>query len=419
MRSWVSIPPGSDFPLENLPYGIFSPPGGAPRVGVALGDSVIDLARLGEAGLLDGILADPTGTFSQPSLNAFLSLGRDAWQATRARLLSLLRDESSEIRDRAGLADELVAPQSEVRLHLPIAIGDYADFYSSIEHATNVGKIFRPGGEPLMPNYRWIPIAYNGRSSTVVASGTPIERPCGQTKSAPDAAPRFGPSRQLDYELELGFVTGPANPNGAAIPTGRAAEHIFGLVLLNDWSARDIQAWEGQPLGPFLSKSFATSISPWIVTLDALAPYRVPNRAQDPAPLEYLRVGEDWAFDVELTVELESAGMRARLLAPQTISRVNFRGMYWTMPQQLAHLTSNGTQIRPGDLYGSGTVSGSDEGTFGSLLELTRRGATPLTLADGSSRAFLEDGDTVIMRGVSERPGRPRIGFGEVRGTVV
>ena len=405
MPSWVAIPRGSDFPIENLPYGVFSPPGGAPRVGVAIGDRIVDLARLSRAGVLDGTLEDPVTIFASESLNGFLALDPERWRATRERLTMLLRDENSEIAERAGLADDILVAQADATLHLPIEIADYVDFYSSIEHATNVGKIFRPGGEPLTPNYRWLPIGYHGRASSIVVSGTDIPRPCGQTKGPDDAAPRFGPSRQLDFELELGFITGD--------------EDIFGVVLVNDWSARDIQAWENQPLGPFLSKSFATSISPWVVPLDALEPYRVENRLQEPPALEHLRVGERWAFDIELAVELQTGAMAERLLAPVAVTQVNFRGMYWNMAQQLAHIKSNGSRIRAGDLYASGTISGSEPGTYGSLIETTWRGTRPLRLPSGERRAFLEDGDTVIMRGAAERPGLPRIGLGEVRGTIL
>lgn len=418
MRSWVPVPDGSDFPLENLPYGVFAPPGGAPRAGVAIGTQILDLGRLARAGLLDGTLHDPVGTFTTGSLNGFLALGRPVWRSVRERLQALLRDENSEIRDRAGFAGDVLVAQEDARMQLPVAIGDYADFYSSIEHATNVGKLFRPGADPLLPNYRWMPIGYHGRSSTVVVDGSEIVRPQGQRKRPDEDVPTFGPSRQLDFELEIGFITGPPNDDGAPIPTSRAADHIFGLVLLNDWSARDIQAWEYQPLGPFLSKSFATSISPWVVTLDALAPYRAKNRTQEPPPLPHLRVDEHWALDIDLDVALQTLLMRRSGLQPLGISSVNFAAMYWNMPQQLAHLTGNGARIRPGDLYGSGTVSGPEPGTYGSLLELTRRGTQPLAIPGGETRGFLEDGDSVIMRGAAFHPGRPRIGFGEVRGTV-
>jgi fumarylacetoacetase len=297
---------------------------------------------------------------------------------------------------------------------MPFVPGDYVDFYSSIEHATNLGKMFRPDQEPLLPNWRHLPVGYHGRASSVVVSGTPVVRPAGQLTSS-EGPPFHGPTRSLDIELEVGFVTGPGNELGRPIPIDEAREHIFGLVLVNDWSARDIQRWEYQPLGPFLGKSFATSVSPWVVTLDALEPYLTRPRTQDPEPLEYLRTGESWAVDLELEVLLRSAAMSA----PQSISRTNFAGMYWTMAQQLAHVTVNGTNVRPGDLYASGTVSGPDPGSYGSLIELTWGGEQPIMLEDGSERRFLEDGDTVILRGWCERDGQPRIGFGECVGTVV
>jgi len=411
MRSWVPIPDESDFPLENLPFGVFAPPGAEPRVGVAIGEAIVDLARLARAGLFDGVLTEPEAVFGSPSLNRFLALGRGVWTATRARVQQLLRDESAEVREHTGLVDEILVSQHEARMHLPVEVGDYVDFYSSIEHATNVGKIFRPN-DPLLPNYRWIPVGYHGRASTLVVSPCTVRRPLGQTKAPNEPGPRFGPCRQLDFELEVGFIVGRSN-DGDAIATSAADDYVFGAVLVNDWSARDVQAWEGQPLGPFLSKSFATSLSPWVVTLDALRPYRAPNRVQDPPPLDYLRVTGDGAFDIELSVTLEESGTATE------ITRVNFRNMYWNVAQQLAHLTSNGTLIRPGDLCASGTVSGTDAGTYGSLIEATLRGSRPIALSDGRSRTFLEDGDTVVLRGVAQRRGRPRIGFGENRGRVL
>jgi fumarylacetoacetase len=288
-----------------------------------------------------------------------------------------------------------------------------------MEHATNLGKILRPDSEPLLPNWRWIPIGYHGRSSTIVVDGTPIVRPSGQRKAPNESAPIFGPSRLLDIELEVGFVTGPGNRMGEPIAIETARDHIFGLVLVNDWSARDIQAWEYQPLGPFLGKSFATSISPWVVPLDALEPYRVSGPAQDPQPLPYLRTAEAWNYDVQLFVELETPSMRAQGIAAEVISRSNFKYMYWNMAQQLAHATINGTAVRPGDLYASGTISGPEPGSYGSLIELTWRGAKPLKLRTGEERKFLEDGDTVTLRAVCEAASKPRIGFGSVSGTIL
>jgi fumarylacetoacetase len=367
----------SGFGVENLPYGVAAPPGGAPRCVVRLGDDAIDLDALQRAGRLGEL---PDGVFAGAALNPFLALGRPVWEATRARLLAAL--DGAPRFPLAG-ADVL----------LPIAIGDYVDFYSSLEHATNLGRMFRPGGDPLLPNWRRLPVGYHGRASSVVVSGTPIHRPQGQRAPAVEGgAPGFGPSERLDIELELGFVTGPGNALGTAIATAAAREHVFGFVLVNDWSARDLQRWEYQPLGPFLSKSFATSISPWVVPLQALEPHLVAAREQDPEPLPYLRTSGDWALDVALEIELNGA----------IVSRTNARGLYWTFPQQLAHATVNGTNVRPGDLYASGTISGPDPGSEGSLIELTR------------GERFLADGDTVVLRGAAGA-----VSLGEVAGTVV
>jgi len=398
-----------DFPLENLPFGIFSRDGERRSVGVAYGDDVVDMAKVARAGLLRDVVEDATAVFEAPTLNAFLAGGHGAWRDTRVRLQHVLENKAT--------AKEFLVSRALTRMHMPIEIGDYVDFYSSIEHATNVGRLFRPGGDPVLPNYRHIPIGYHGRTSTVSISER-VRRPNGQIKAADAQTPVFGPSLQLDYELELGMVVGLSNREGRPIPTDDAADYLFGVVLLSDWSARDLQSWEGQPLGPFLSKSFATTISPWVVTLDALLPYRVANRAQDPLPLEYLRVDAPWALDIDLTVSLQSRAMQKARENPKEIVRVNFRNMYWNAAQQLAHLTSNGSIVRPGDLLGSGTISGTDEGSYGSLLEATLRGARPLALTNGETRTFLEDGDTVVMHAVAARPGLPRIGFGELRATI-
>jgi fumarylacetoacetase len=340
---------------------------------------------------------------SGPVLNPLLALGRPPWSALRATHQELLGDAAH---GRAGVQTALGA-LSDVQPRLPLAIGDYVDFYSSIEHATNLGRLFRPDADPLLPNWRHLPVGYHGRASSVVVSGTPIRRPEGQLPPPePGAAPRFGPSERLDIELELGFVTGPGNPLGTPIAAADAAEHVFGFVLVNDWSARDIQRWEYQPLGPFLGKSFATSVSPWVVPFEALEPYRVASPAQEPAPLDYLRTTGDWALDIALGVELNGA----------EVARTNARGLYWTFPQQLAHATVNGTNVRPGDLYASGTISGSAPGSFGSLIELTAGGREPLTLPGGAQRTFLEDGDTVVLRGEC---GGGAVSFGEVRGTIL
>jgi fumarylacetoacetase len=404
MTSWVPVPQGSDFPLENLPYGVFDA-GQGRRIGVAIGEHILDLYAIADAGLV------PHGEVLQDvDLNGFLALGRDAWAAVRDRITGLLTDGNTEVQD-AGI--ELVR-QDAVTMHLPFSPGDYVDFYSSLEHATNLGKMFRPDSEPLLPNWRHLPVGYHGRASTVVVSGTRIRRPHGQTKSG-DEAPIEGPTQALDIELEVGFVTGPGNELGHPIDADDAGDHIFGLVLVNDWSARDIQRWEYVPLGPFLGKSFATTVSLWVVPLAALAPYMVPGPDQDPEPLPYLRTEGDWGVDLDLEIGLRSEAMDDF----DTISRTSFRSMYWTMAQQLAHATVNGTAIRPGDLYASGTVSGSEPGTYGSLIELSWGGRDTIALSDGSERTYLQDGDEVVLRGWCERKGLPRIGFGECRGMVV
>ncbi len=414
ITSWVQIPERSDFPLQNLPYGSFIKDG-AQHIGIAIGDFIFDLHEAAEAGLFDGIVSRPV--LQAPTLNLLLAAGREEWTALRERTIALLRADTALL---GGVhRDALLVRAHDVKMAMPFHVGDYVDFYSSLEHATNLGKIFRPDGEPLMPNWRWIPIGYHGRSSTIVVDGTPIVRPSGQRKSPDAAAPEFGPSRMLDIELEVGFVTGPGNAMGTRIPVERARDHIFGLVLVNDWSARDIQAWEYQPLGPFLGKSFATSISPWVVTLDALEPYRVAGPQQEPRPLPYLQSTQPWNFDIELLVELETTQMRSANMPGQIVSHSNFKYMYWNMAQQLAHATVNGTAVRPGDLYASGTISGPTPDSYGSFIEITWRGARPLVLESSESRSFLDDGDTVTLRGYCEQPGKPRIGFGAVAGTIM
>lgn len=410
MTSWVASAAGSDFDLDNLPLGIFSPPSQAPRPGVAIGDFVADLSALFDAELIDEATLDGART-----LNGFLARGRAHWSALRSRLQYLF-GEGSTLGERVLVESSLV-PRAEATMHLPFEVGDYVDFYSSIEHASNVGRLFRPAN-PLAENYRYVPIGYHGRSSSIVLDGTLISRPSGQRKRPGAPAPEFGPTAALDFELELGFVAGPGNAHGAMVSIDAVRDHVYGFVLLNDWSARDIQAWESVPLGPLLGKSFATSISPWVVSLQALEPFRVENRSQDPPPLAHLQTNERWAYDIDLEVLLESHAMRAGGLAPTVLARTNFRGMYWHVAQQLAHLTSNGTRVRPGDLFGSGTISGSEPETVGCLLERTRGGSETFALPGGELRTYLEDGDTVIMRARASA-GERRIGFGEVRGTIV
>ncbi|HUZ49427.1 MAG TPA: fumarylacetoacetase [Candidatus Dormibacteraeota bacterium] len=416
MQSWRDIGERSDFPLENLPYGAFRTHGGAIHLGVAIGEEVLDLAAVAEAGLIDDICEREL--LEAGSLNPFLAAGRECWTSVRERLIALLQRDG-DARLRTANADRFFARQRDIEMVLPVEIGDYVDFYSSIEHATNLGRMFRPDGDALMPNWRHLPIGYHGRASTIVIDGTPIVRPSGQRKPPQAALPAFGPSTRLDIELEVGFITGPGNAMGEPIAIADAREHIFGVVLVNDWSARDIQAWEYQPLGPFLGKSFATTISPWIVTLDALEPFRTAGPLQVPQPLEYLQTREEWAYDIALAVDVQSRTMRERGIAPQTISRTTFAAMYWNIAQQLAHATSNGTAIRPGDLYASGTISGPTPDSLGSLIELTWNGERPIELASGERRAFLEDGDEVTLRGWCERGGASRIGFGAARGTIL
>jgi fumarylacetoacetase len=402
--TWVEIPSRCDFPLANLPYGVFSAVNsdqpGRPRVGVAIGDYVLDIAALAAAGV-----HVPYGNdFAQPALNQFMARGRPAWTSVRERLTELLGDGA--YRDAVS---PYLLPLRDVVLQLPFGVGDYVDFYSSAHHAENLGRIFRPGSEPLTPNWRHLPIGYHGRAGTVVVSGTPIVRPCGQRKPAGADRPAFGPSSRLDIEAEVGFVVGVPSKIGEAVPTSGFPEHVFGVVLVNDWSARDIQAWESVPLGPFLGKSFATSISPWVVPLDALAAARVAPPVQDPPVLPYLRHDPPWGLDLTLEVEWNGS----------VVSRPPFAAMYWTPAQQLAHLTVNGASIRTGDLYASGTVSGPARDQRGSLIELSWNGTEPVILEDDSERSFLEDGDTVTMRASAPGFARATIGFGTVTGTIL
>jgi len=413
----VPVDAASDFPVQNLPFGAFTREGGAPRLGVAIGESVLDLRALAEAGLFDQLFPGARDALAAPNLNALLGRGRPAWSALRERLSQLLRAGDETVRD-AGLAERALVARDAVRMVLPVDVGDYIDFFSSLQHAINCGHIFRPGGEALAPNWRYVPIGYHGRTATIVPSGTPVVRPRGQTKPG-DAPPAFVASAALDFELELAFVTGAGPEPPASIPTARAREHIFGVALMNDWSARDIQGWETQPLGPFLGKSFATTLGPWIVTLDALEPYRVRGPVQEPPALPHLATAEAEGYDIGFEVALKSAVMRERGLGESVVTRTNFKAMYWNMAQQLAHATSNGARVRAGDLFGSGTISGETPDSYGSMLELSWRGTRPISLADGTQRGFIADGDDVIMRGAAAREGAARVGFGELRGRVV
>lgn len=416
LRSFVDVPANSDFSIHNLPLGIFRPRALArPRVGIAIGELVLDLSVLVERCLFTGPEMRDTYVFHEPELNAFLSMGPPAWREARRRITELLSADESALRDDAGLRDACLLRAASVEMLLPARIGDYTDFYSSREHATNVGTMFRGPDNALQPNWLHLPVGYHGRSSSIVVSGTDIRRPSGQSKADDADRPEYGPSRLMDFELEMGFLVGPGNDLGRPIPIDRADEHIFGLVLVNDWSARDLQKWEYVPLGPFLGKSFATSISPWVVTLDALEPFRCDGPAQDdPEPLPYLRHTGRCAYDIRLEVLLQSEAMDS----PATIATSNFKYMYWTMCQQLAHHTVNGCNLRPGDLLASGTISGPARNERGSMLELSWRGTEPLELPTGESRKFLADGDTVVIRGHCEGPG-VRVGFGEVRGTLL
>ncbi len=415
LHSFIDVAETSHFPIQNLPFGVFSPAGGgAARVGVAIGDWALDLAVLQKRGLLSG-KAFAADVFARPSLNAFMGYGRAAWQEARRLIQTLLRADNPILRDDAGLRREAFWPMAEVQMHLPAQIGDYTDFYSSREHASNVGRMFRDPAHALLPNWRHMPVAYHGRASSVMVSGQTIRRPWGQQRPGQAGdSPRFGPSRQLDFELEMGFFIGPGSELGQPVAVRQAAQQIFGLVLVNDWSARDIQSWEYRPLGPFLAKNFATSISPWVMTLDALEPFRCVGPEQSPAPLPYLRTPGNEAFDIHLEVRLQTAVNPE----PVIISQSNFRTLYWNMAQQVAHHTISGCNLRPGDLLASGTISGPTPDSYGSMLELSWRGERPLTLLNGETRAFLQDGDRVTLTGWCQGEGY-RVGFGEVTGKVL
>jgi fumarylacetoacetase len=426
LASWVESAnePNSDFPIQNLPLGVFRR-GAADtgRIGVAIGDQIVDLTACASDGLLLSLDDDLVACLGASTLNRLMARGPEATGILRATLSGLLRNDAPDASLRSKVERCLVASR-DAEMLLPAAIGDYSDFYASIEHATNVGTMLRPDN-PLLPNYKWVPIGYHGRASSIVVSGTDVVRPIGQTREGDAAAPSFGPSRRLDYELEIGAFIGSGSSLGARISIADARRHVFGFCLLNDWSARDVQAWEYQPLGPFLAKSFATSISPWVVTLDALAPFRTRARSRpagDPEPLAYLRDQSDadaGAFDITLEVYLETSAMREANVDPALVSRGNLAEMYWTVAQLVAHHSSNGCNLRPGDLLGSGTVSGPTTESRGCLLERTWRGTEPISLPSGETRAFLQDGDEVIFRGYCERRGARRIGFGECRGRIL
>ncbi len=423
LRSWVTSANdgNTDFPIQNLPFAVFRRAGSSEafRGGVAIGDQVLDLAALRAAGLLTGDAAGACAAAAKPSLNDFMAMGSTAWSALRLALSRLLRVGAAQ---KASVQACLLA-QRDVEYSVPAKIGDYTDFFTSIHHATNVGKLFRPDN-PLLPNYKWVPIAYHGRASSIGVSGESLHRPVGQVCGAGQTVPVVQPSRRLDFELELGIWIGTGNAQGKRIKVADAEAHVFGLCLLNDWSARDVQAWEYQPLGPFLAKNFGTTISPWIVTMEALAPFRAPftRAASDPQPLHYLDAPAVWqsgSIDIQLDVLLETEKMRAAKQSAQPLARSNFVESYWTVSQMVAHHTVTGCNLQPGDLFGSGTMSGPTDESRASLLELTVGGKEPITLATGETRTFLEDGDAVILRAHCEKVGAARIGFGESYGRIV
>jgi len=416
-NSYLPIPADSHFPLENLPLGVFQKRGETKaRVGVAIGDQVLDLAVLEESRLLDPAAYGGSPVFHHAALNPFMALGKGAWRTVRSRLQELLSEQEPALRDNAALRERAIVPQSQgqVQMLLPVEIGDYTDFYSSREHATNVGTMLRGKENALNPNWLHLPVAYHGRASSVVVSGTEIQRPRGQRLPPGESQPKFAPSGAVDFELEMGFLIGTGNRLGQPIPAAEALNHVFGAVLVNDWSARDIQKWEYAPLGPFLSKNFATSISPWVVMLDALAPFQTEGPRQDPPPLPYLQTPHNPTWDVQLEVTLQSEAMRQ----PQRISASNLRHLYWNIQQQVAHHTCGGCNLRTGDLLATGTISSSAPDSRGSLLELTWGGEQPLQLAEGGQRRFLEDGDRVTITGWCQAAGY-RVGFGEVTGKLL
>lgn len=426
LESWVDSANvvETDFPIQNLPFGVFVDPAtGAAKVGIAIGNMILDVAAARANGVIGGPADDAAAACEGATLNKLMAMGGGHWSALRAAVSSALRLDTKEGEAAKAVAGKILLSQENISMLLPARIGDYTDFYSSIFHATNVGKMLRPDN-PLMPNYKHIPIAYHGRASSIVASGGIFKRPFGQTKATDAETPSFGPSMALDYEAEIGFFVGPGNPLGQPVSLDEAEDHIFGLCLLNDWSARDIQAWEYQPLGPFLSKSFVSHVSPWVVTTEALAPFRCgsfPRPDGDPAPLPYLftEANQDsGGFDLQIEVFISSAQMRDAGIQPHRLTLTNMRHLYWNIFQMLTHHTSNGCNIRPGDLMGTGTISGPEEGSLGSILEITKRGGEPLSLPTGEQRKFIVDGDEVIMRASCEANGMRRIGLGECRAII-
>ncbi|MFT6209688.1 MAG: fumarylacetoacetase [Bacteroidia bacterium] len=409
--SWIKIVSDSDFSLDNIPFGIGSTDG-KPRAATRIGDKAIDLDVLHKAGLFSGINL-PEGILDSQFLNDFIELGKPITNAVRLRIQELFAADNGELRDNEALRLDAIRDVNEVQMRLPVRIGDYTDFYSSKEHATNVGTLFRDPANALLPNWLHIPVGYHGRASSIIASGTDIHRPKGQTKADDADVPSYGPCRLLDFELEMAFIVGKSNELGSSVPVEEAEDHIFGMVVFNDWSARDIQKWEYVPLGPFLGKSFASSISPWIITMEALEPFRTPSPKQDPKVLPYLEMKKDHNFDISLEAIIETSGGDAK-----TVSNSNFKYMYWSMAQQLAHHTVNGCNMQVGDMCGSGTLSGPTPDSYGSMLEISWKGTKPVTMPDGTERKFLQDGDSVIMKAFCEKDGK-RVGFGEVRTKVL
>lgn len=406
-ESWISVPENSDFPIQNIPFGVFLTKEDVVTIGTRIGDSAIDMGALQQLGYFEGIdLTDDM--FMQDTLNDFISDGKKTWRLVRNRLAELFDKKNPKLQNNKAHRKAVIFKLDEIEMLLPVQIGDYTDFYSSKEHATNVGKMFRDPENALLPNWLHIPVGYHGRSSSIVPSGIPVHRPMGQTLPVGENSPVFGPSRSVDFELETAFITTDANIMGENIPLAEAEDYIFGMVLLNDWSARDIQKWEYVPLGPFLAKNFASSISPWIVTMDALEPFRTKGPTQDPTPLPYLQQKGKYAYNINLEVYIQPENADATL-----VSKSNFKYMYWSMAQQLTHHTSNGCRVNSGDMMGSGTISGPTEKSFGSMLELTWGGKNPIKMKDGTERKFIENNDTVIIKGFSKN-NSVRIGFGEV-----
>lgn len=412
LKSWIEVAPQSDFPIQNLPFGIFKTQSSSPRVGIAIGDQVLDLAILNKLGFLDELKID-NSVFTNQYLNDFIALGKHTTRAVRERVSNLLNKDTAELRDNKEVQAKVLQKICNVQMQMPVKVGDYTDFYSSIDHATNIGTMIRDPNNALFPNWKHLPVAYHGRASSIMVSNTDFHRPKGQTKAKDEELPSYGACKLLDFELETAFIIGKQTQSGECITTDNADEYIFGMVLFNDWSARDIQTWEYVPLGPFLAKNFASTVSPWIVTLDALEPFQVKGYDQEPKVLPYLQYKGNKNIDIKLEVAIQPENAEETI-----VSKSNFKYMYWTMQQQLAHHTVNGCNMNVGDMLGSGTISGPTPESFGSMMELSWRGTKPIKLNDGSERKFINDNDTVILRGYSEKDGI-RIGFGECKAKVL